>query len=261
MNYQVGADPEVFLQDAAESLIAVFDKIGGTKQFPKPLPIGEGFLVQEDNVAVEFNIPPARSAEELAQSMDRAMVYLRGFFQEKHGLTFSKSSAALFPMEQLNHPMAFEFGCEPDYNAWTRRRNPRPKAVDHRLRSAGGHVHVGYENPNKQRSLNIIKAMDLFMGVPSVLMDEGEARKELYGKAGACRIKSYGVEYRSLSNFWIFDDKLIKWVWSQTGKAIEASETMLDNIEQDQDLIVGAINNNDKGIADHLMNKYNIQYA
>jgi len=58
--------------------------------------------------------------------------------------------------------------------------------------------------------------MDLYLGVPSVLMDKGELRKQLYGKAGAYRMKPYGVEYRTLSNFWIFSDTTIGWVWDNT---------------------------------------------
>ena len=35
------------------------------------------------------------------------------------------------------------------------------------------------------------------------------------------RIKEYGVEYRTLSNFWIFSEKTIEWVYEQTRKALE----------------------------------------
>ena len=112
---------------------------------------------------------------------------------------------------ELEHPNAQTFGCDPDFNAWTGRKNPRPKATDKNLRSCGGHVHIGYLE-GKYKDLaprSIIKACDLYMGIPAVFMDNGTLRKQLYGKAGAYRQKGYGVEYRSLSNFWIFVNGLL----------------------------------------------------
>ena len=63
--------------------------------------------------------------------------------------------------------------------------------------------------------------MDLFLGVPSVTLDSDTRRRELYGKAGAYRAKDYGVEYRTLSNFWIWKDSLKDWVYDQTQKAVD----------------------------------------
>ena len=67
--------------------------------------------------------------------------------------------------------------------------------------------------------IDVVKLMDLFIGVPSVVLDTSpgsEERRELYGKMGAMRPKPYGLEYRVLSNFWVFDKELIKWVFNQT---------------------------------------------
>lgn len=121
------------------------------------------------------------------------------------------------------------------------------------MRSAGGHVHV--ETTKDQ--LAVIRAMDLFLGVPSVLMDNGEMRKKLYGKAGAFRGKSYGVEYRTLSNFWIFKNELIRWVWNNTERALDSVDTL--DVMAEKDNILRAINDNDKEVAQMLVNKYNLE--
>ena len=112
--------------------------------------------------------------------------------------------------------------CEPDFNAWTKQINPRPLASDWQLRSAGGHIHIG----TKEDPIEVIRAMDLFVGVPSIIKDPGgERRRELYGMPGAYRIKPFGCEYRVLSNFWIFSRELVEWVYNQTAKAIDFVES------------------------------------
>lgn len=255
----LGCDPEIFLRDAAGALVASCDKIGGTKECPRPLSIGEGFAVQEDNVAIEFNIPPATSADDFVLKVNAAMQHLQGMIASQ-GLQFSHESAAIFPVSELWHPSAQTFGCDPDYNAWTGGKiNPKPKADDHRLRSAGGHVHIGLDNrPDIKDTIRLIKLMDLFCSVPAVLMDDGLLRKQLYGKAGAFRRKPYGLEYRTMSNFWVFDSKLVDWVWKATSLAVDAWQNNTINPDDDKDAILTAVNKNDVNVAKQLIGKYNL---
>jgi len=254
MNYYLGADPEIFVGDAT-SVRSIIDKVGGTKDHPMPLPIGEGFCVQEDNVALEFNIPASGTRAEFIKNICMATDFLEQAMIDRYGLRFVKQSAVSFPKEELNDPRALVFGCDPDYNVWTGKANARPLSTDSSLRSCGGHVHIGIANMDV---VNTIKACDLFLGVPSVLMDNGELRKQLYGKAGAYRKKPYGAEYRTLSNFWVFDPKLIGWVHDNVGRALDAVSNKFD-FDQEQENIVNAINNNDKQLAQMLVNKYELQ--
>jgi hypothetical protein len=254
LKLSIGADPEIFLVDAFNSanLISSIGKIGGSKYDPLPLPIGKGFAVQEDNVALEYNIPASKSADALVKNIGLAMAHLGGMVAEK-GLAFSTLSAAYFPEDQLLDPMAKEFGCEPDFNAWTNSINPRPAASDASLRSCGGHVHVGVDHISDKAKA--VKLMDLFLGVPSTLMDSGDLRKQLYGKAGAFRPKPYGFEYRVLSNYWIFTPKLTRWIWENTQLALES---MSLDVDKEQTQILEAINGNNKQVAQELINKFNI---
>jgi hypothetical protein len=213
-----GADPELFLRTNDEQAFPVtsIGLIGGTKDQPRQL--GNGYALQEDNVAVEFNIPPADNVNQFKASINYVLGYLRQELEPK-GLKLDISPTMDFPKELLQHPQALALGCEPDYNAWTDSINPRPKAPA-TLRSSGGHLHIGYANPTKETSLEIIKAHDLFCGVGSIVYDSDTRRRDIYGKAGAHRIKGYGVEYRTLSNFWIKSDELLEWVYGQSEKAI-----------------------------------------
>lgn len=256
---KLGCDPEAFLIDVQGQLHSAIGKIGGSKENPLPLvDLGDGYAVQEDNVAIEFNIPPAESCEAFVHSIKTTLHFLEAGINEMYGYSIGKMSAAVFPEPELDNPAAMVFGCDPDYNAWTQEANPKPKADDWRLRSCGGHVHVGFDVA-KVNSNNLIQFMDLYLGVGSVLMDKGELRKQLYGKAGACRYKPYGAEYRTLSNFWVFNDRLIQWVWENTARALNAVESQLTLSEEEGQQIVSCINNNDKNLAHLLVEKYGLE--
>lgn len=235
--FTIGADPELFLLKDGKPFSAI-GLIGGTKEEPKPLQ-KSGFFVQEDNVSVEFNVPPAHNHEEFIANIGYVMSSLKKKLKK---FEFSEDSALVFDEIQLMHPKAMEFGCEPDYNAWTKQINPRPRAADAALRSAGGHVHVG----TKEDPIEVIRAMDLFVGCPSILKDKGTLRRQLYGKAGAFRQKRYGCEYRTLSNFWIFKDELIKWVYDQTAKAIDFVESGETIDPKHGEIIQECINNSNE---------------
>jgi Phage phiEco32-like COOH.NH2 ligase-type 2 len=256
MQFSIGCDPEILVTDGIIPR-SVIGKVGGTKEAPMPLPLGDGFAVQEDNVALEFNIPPSHSKAEFVSNLVKATGFLEAQICAPYGWTFDKRSAISFAMEELDDPRAFVFGCDPDYNAWTGRVNPRPHSDDRALRSAGGHVHIGCKSLGV-KPREVIRACDLYLGVPSVLMDNGELRKQLYGKAGAYRVKPFGVEYRTLSNFWIFDEKLVGWVYDNTERALVAALEKTPII-QDRDLILQAINLNDKAAAKLLVDKYQLE--
>jgi len=251
--FTIGADPELFLINNQQKLISVVGLIGGSKE--EPMPIGNGCAIQEDNVAAEFCIPPCTSADTFISSIQYALGDINSR-AENLGLSLATLTAsASFDRDQLRTRQAQEFGCDPDYNAYTMRPNPRPKAKDKTLRSAGGHVHVG----TKHRHPDIIKTMDLYLGVPSLLIDKDEQRRQLYGKAGSFRPKPYGVEYRTLSNFWIWDKNTIHWVYHQVSTCIDKCVSFIENTtEEDRLQIQDCINTNNKETAEQLVKTWGI---
>lgn len=258
MKVTLGCDPELFLQDVDGALRSSIGRVGGSKYQPRPLEeLGDGFIVSEDNVAVEFGVPPASSMDEWNNNINATIAYIEDKMQQYHGLHFTKLSAAIFPATELEHPGALVFGCEPDFNAWTGNVNPRPSAVNQALRSAGGHIHFGVDLDEKAK-IQLVKMADLYLGVPSVVLDvDGAQRRELYGKRGAYRIKPYGVEYRTLSNFWVFSESLRKWAFQNSSAAVDAliNNNDVDSLDK---AIEEAINNNNVGVARELINQFNI---
>jgi hypothetical protein len=219
MEFTLGTDTELFAM-SKEGPRALCGLIGGTKHEPTPFHnMPPGFAYQEDNVAVEFNIPPSKTKKQWLSSVQLAFELTKDLVKDKTGFSLSKTCALSFDKTELKHPNALIFGCEPDFDAWKLIENAKPENPDKSLRTAGGHVHVGCDYD----MVIGVRNMDLFLGVPSIILDQTEEsirRRGLYGKASAMRPKPYGWEYRTLSNFWVFDPKLIGWVWDSVDKAL-----------------------------------------
>ena len=216
----IGSDPELFLKNADGKYISAIGIVGGNKNYPKPVKeLGKGFFVQEDNVLLEFNTPPARSSNKWVDNHSIMLTHLNKTLEAK-GLKIAIDASAEMPVDQLQDPRAHVFGCDPDFNVWTLKPNPRPHSDNPNLRSAGGHVHVAYKGTNVNKIL-LGRKLDLFLGLWSVIHDPDTRRRELYGKAGAIRFKPYGIEYRTLSNFWLATPNLTYMVWEGVERALK----------------------------------------
>jgi hypothetical protein len=253
-NIKIGADPELFLKNKATGeYVPACDLIGGSKEKPKKID-KKGHAVQEDNVMAEYNIRPASSAAQFVESHNFVLGYLREALPE---FDLGIVASVEFKKEQLAHPKASVFGCDPDYNAWTMTINP-PPGQNSNLRTAGGHIHIGYDGAHISNQIPLVKAMDLFVGVPSILLDPDNRRRERYGKAGAFRPKEYGVEHRTPSNFWIGSDKLMAWAFNNSHKAAAFAEANVKVLEKRGQEIQNTINKSDRANAERLCREYEL---
>lgn len=242
----IGCDPEVFIS-AEGSIISGIGIVGGSKAAPRPVQFG---TLQEDNVLAEIGIDPAATEDEWVTRITSVLGQLRQHLASIDAtLDFKVQASAVLEDHWLMHPMAMEFGCDPDFNAYTREKNPRPSAETN-LRTAGGHIHFGYDTNLAERE-DVIKAADVFIGLPAVLMDDDAQRMMLYGKAGAYRPKSYGVEYRTPSNFWLRDERTMRWVYQQAVRCVSAAADtqFMEYVNAKSSAICAAINGHDRGAA------------
>lgn len=228
--FTFGADPELFVLDIDNTaIVSCHDILPGTKADPYPVP---GGAVQVDGTAAEFNINPSSSFEEFNQNIESVLSSLQGMLPARHKLmALASHEYGIRYFEKLPYS-AIELGCMPDYDAWTGKRNPKPKASGHpTLRTAAGHLHIGWDSadgsPHNPRDpvflaeANLmIQLMDWHVGAWSCTVDPDRTRRALYGKAGACRYKPYGVEYRTLSNFWVLDEVKRLEVWNRMQQAV-----------------------------------------
>ncbi len=252
-NVKLGTDPEVFLANKEGKIISSVGIIEGTKNEPKS--IGNSCSIQTDNILTEYCVPPCTMPEEMFNNLRYCFDHTNNLVKDK-GLEVKILASALIDDDQLTTDQAKEFGCSPDLNAWEQKTNKSPD-TNTNLRSCGGHLHIGYDNPNEITSEQIIMALDLFLGVPSMNIDKDTERRKLYGKAGAFRFKEYGCEYRVLSNFWIGNIKNIQWVFDQVNRAVEFLNSG-KSADSEVEHIVKAINENNKEAQDYLIQKYDL---
>ena len=254
----LGADPELFLvNEETNEIVSAIEKVPGTKQNPfKPSDLDSGFAMQTDNILVEFNIPPVdiQDKEGFINNLLKMRDYINIFvkrFDENY--TVRAMASGIVNSSELNDPQARLFGCDPDFNCYTMKENRRPRLRNPNFRSAGFHIHIGYDNHNLKTSVQLVKYLDLFLGVPSILFDTDTSRRSLYGKAGCFRLQPWGVEYRVLSSKMLDYSDM---VYTQVLKAIEAYEA--DVKLPEPNVVALTINNNDVETAELLIKKFNI---
>lgn len=223
----IGSDLEMFITDQDNNLQSAIGVFGGTKTEPKY--IGELCYIQEDNILVEANIPPVDNFNDFYKYISYIKSYINTNYPE-YKLKYSSSEIA--SLDLLLNEKAREFGCEPvlivDYN---KKGDIIP---DHDFeigiadkqfsnkRTGGFHIHIGYKNPTQKISREIVKLFEKNVTLPLLKEDVDEHnRREFYGKAGEYRIKSYGLECRSLGSAFLKDETTLRKVWDGVQKTIQ----------------------------------------
>ena len=163
-NIMIGSDPELFLIDKTSnkiiSSIGIIPGVKGEAWRDESMP--EGYGLQIDNILAEFNIPPViykygdKARQEFIAEMNYMKDFIRGYIQKINpNLDIYCAASAIVEPDQLQSDEAKLFGCSPDYNVYTQGKNPKPDVPKDGLRSAGMHIHVGYDNPNVDASCAI----------------------------------------------------------------------------------------------------------
>lgn len=253
-NVTIGADPELFLLDKETGKeVSAIGIIPGDKYINYPIGNDSGVLT--DNVMVEFTVKPSKTKEEFIENIN----YCKHWVVEniEDNLTISSKVTAEFSDEELDNEQARVFGCDPAFNIYTKKVAKTPNPEENK-RWAGGHIHIGWEDPTEDQRDQVIKLMDLFVGLPLLFLDKDTERKELYGKAGLYRPKPYGVEYRTPSTFWIHSDSTIGYIFEQCQKVVDfINEGKRLTLKQELE-IKKTIDTLDLKLAQSLCETYNI---
>lgn len=228
--FTFGCDPELAVMDDKGRFVSADPFIPGTKE--EPYKVKDG-AVQLDGVAAEFNIDPVDNFEDFHYKINSVMGQMQQMLPKGYQLV--AVSAVEFDEDVWDNipDSSKELGCTPDMNAWTGDVNPPPSDPENpRLRTFSGHIHNGWTSGQNLSDVqhitncrDLVRQLDWFLGAWSISKDSDPRRRRLYGKAGACRYKDYGVEYRVLSNFWLKDKKTRLEMWNRLCTGINSMRT------------------------------------
>ena len=255
----IGADPEIFVKKQGV-FTSAHGLIPGNKQTPHRVDKG---AVQVDGMALEFNIDAAASEQEFVMNVQTVMATLKSMVPD---FELAPVPVADFSLEYIaSQPLeARELGCEPDFNAYSGQANIKPNA-ELPMRTASGHVHIGWTedqdiyHPSHRNSCHAVaQQCDILLGLASLFYDGDVRRRSMYGKGGCLRYKSYGVEYRTLSNAWLLSSERMAWVYRNAKKAVEmlmAGEALFEQVKGVEEII----NTSNKKEAEKIIRQFNLE--
>lgn len=213
-----GSDPEFVVTDKNDF---VYSAIGIVHGSTENRICQNGHQFYYDNVMAECAVKPSKTKEETIKNFKDCFEI---FSKMLNPYKLSPVASMFYTKDQLEcscvgeHFLCAKYaGCEADWCAYQMELiNPPVDEIENGFfRTCGGHIHLGYnlEKLSGHNQFQIIYLLDLLLGVPSLYIDKNNERRKLYGKAGRYREKDYGVEYRTLSNFWLSKPKLVEIVW------------------------------------------------
>jgi hypothetical protein len=254
----LGNDPELMLFDKkSKEIISAIPLIPEGKEkhiHGGPRNLGDGYAVLHDNVLLEFNVPPSFTEEGFVETLREGFKRIYKVIGKNYDLV--PQASHYFAEKYLQHDEAKLFGCSPEMCAYAIEVCNPPECAG-TFRSCGSHVHIGRkdfknfllkdskgklvqdDNGNycpideidegevlidPYSKLNIIKLMDIYVGLILTLIDTSKAskeRKKLYGVSGRHRPTHFGVEYRTPSNYWTSSPKLTKLIHQLTLLAVK----------------------------------------
>lgn len=227
----LGADPEIFLEKGDGTLIPAFTFLPSKYE---PLRTAEqNCTYYWDGFQAEYNVVPSRDLNECLVSIRYGLKALLEAAQ-KHEPSARLSLKTVFetPLDMLRKlnetsPEFVEFGCMPSYNAYGV-DGMHLDGVNCPHRFAGGHIHFGisYDDNAMDKIPQIVKALDASLGVMCVSLFENfdnPVRRQYYGLVGEHRLPPHGLEYRTLSDAWLFNPKLASFVLDASRKILTAT--------------------------------------
>lgn len=222
-----------------------------------------------DGVQAELNPRPNTCRELLGNEFSCIFRKMKEYMAEYNGLSIDFSQTIKLTEQDFENlpENSKKFGCMPSKNAHDGGKEGFIKVdpTTYRFRSAGGHIHLGAptDNPDEHdiiravldNPVRLVNMMDILVGNTCVLLDRDAGnveRRKVYGRAGEFRTPPHGVEYRTLSNFWLRSYQLMSMVMGLSRHAVLIVANDLDGLfleKVDMEDIARAINTNDYALA------------
>lgn len=197
-----GCDPEIFLTKG--------DKIIGAERVIPEEGLGAGTKkpIVLDGVQVELNPRPNSCRTLVGNELAAAFKTLKNHLAKMEGITASFKQVVEVDPKELEglSQKAKALGCAPSENIYDSKATVGIDGSVCGQRSAGGHIHLGIHGTLFKERQRLVVLMDILLGNTAVLMDRNPLnaqRRKNYGRAGEHRLPQHGLEYRTLSNFWL----------------------------------------------------------
>jgi len=181
--------------------------------------VGAFGSVYFDSIAGEINPRPNISRIGLVHNIQRCLnhAYLTASKKYKNINFLPAASVKITPetIEGTHETCRHFFHFHPDTNIYNNKSTFCPDEL--MTRFAGGHIHIGFKGMEYQpimedKKENLIQILDAVLGIMSVAMSFGweeQQRRKYYGAAGNYRDQIHGIEYRTLSTFWMTSPELV----------------------------------------------------
>jgi hypothetical protein len=243
----MGADPELFLEDSKGNIVPSSEAIpeDGWDYSGEIIKRDSVNKVVRDGIQIELNSAADTcrelSAYNLAASLAALRRRLEGLALEGKKYKVSKAGVIHLPdsvMKKLPKE-SLEFGCKPSFNIYDPDAIVGVEGDKYNYRSGSGHVHLGklphtiwfdkskhyspFYNKSVDRRQELVQLLDIVLGNTCVMIDRDPLQKERrkhYGRAGEYRLPDHGLEYRTLSNFWLRDYALASFVFGMARYAV-----------------------------------------
>ena len=202
---KLGSDTEMFLVDKKSGSIIPGHPglIPGTKD--KPFQIGDYASLQLDNVLAEVTFPPSVHPDMWVHNVQGSKAEVKNYLNS-HGLKPAFVASHHFKARELATAWGTTLGCEPDHSCDIQDPCDDVKAEKFpTLRTGSGHIHISLKAPaTADEILHKVRILDIAIGAPLSLYNDGAERRTMYGRAGRFRFKPEypGFEYRAPDNFW-----------------------------------------------------------
>lgn len=251
----LGADPEFFLTEGAK-LVPAFEVLSDKKTSPQ---------LFWDGFQAEFTLSSWSCIQLVTENIQRGLWRLLSVVRAKN------AKLSLLPQDSVRiepkryKPEFLQLGCDPSLNAYgvTGDIPMDPSLLPWRF--AGGHIHFGAEwlknHPDKVReAVKIVKALDKTLGIFSVsagaAYERNKIRRRYYGLAGEFRLPPHGLEYRTLSNWWMCHPAITHMTLEFARAIFQIAPLgLLDFWYGDEDTVQGIINTYDVPEARKLLKK------
>lgn len=213
LSRMIGADPEFFLETGKGVIMPAWEFLGSKEKPNKITQYNSGYPDQNaywDGFQAEFTVHANTCMGWASDSFQAGLKALLTAAKKKDKTArLSTKTLIEVPLETLmNTKREFvQLGCAPSFNVYGIKGDLDKDSAQIPFRSTGGHIHFGIGKQSETDLVNIVKALDAVLAVGCVSMFENfdhPIRRQFYGQVGEYRTPPHGLEYRPLSNAWLF---------------------------------------------------------